>query len=182
MFSLVFTRRYAMAHRLISGGSEKCATPHGHNEFVTVTLQATAPARLDGETNMVESFEKAKTTWHRWIDGCVDHCLQLSNADPLLDWFRTHEPQQLKRILITPGDPTTEMLACCFMAKLNTILADEGGRLRCVRIEIEETPTNKVIFEGDPLRVLPFAASGAVWWLRADDSINDLTIGRMSVS
>ena len=174
MFSLVFTRRYAMAHRLISGGSEKCATPHGHNEFVTVTLQATAPKRLDADVNMVESFESAKTTWHHWIDDCVDHALQLSDSDPLLGWFTAHEPHRLKRILITPGDPTTEMLACCFMAKLNTILASEGGRLRCVRIEIEETPTNKVTFDGDPLATLPYAQEGTVWWLRPDDSINDL--------
>ncbi len=174
MFSLVFTRRYSMAHRLISGGSTKCATPHGHNEFVTVTLQAVTPKPLDGHVNMVETFERAKSTWHRWIDNCVDHCLQLSDSDGLLDWFRAHEPEQLQRILITPGDPTTEMLACCFMAKLNTILAHEGGRLACVRIEIVETPTNTVTFEGDPLSVLPFAPPGSVWWLRADDSINDL--------
>jgi hypothetical protein len=65
-----------------------------------------------------------------------------------------------------------------YTTPINTALttpAAEGGRLRCVRIEIEETPTNKMIFEGDPLRVLPFAASRTVWWLRADDSINDLT-------
>ena len=36
MFSLIFSRRYSMAHRLLSGGSPKCAVPHGHNETVTV--------------------------------------------------------------------------------------------------------------------------------------------------
>ncbi|MEJ1936503.1 6-carboxytetrahydropterin synthase, partial [Nostoc sp. NIES-2111] len=60
MFSLVFSRRYSMAHRLIAGLSEKCAVPHGHNEIVTVTLRAVTPARLDGAANMVVPFERAK--------------------------------------------------------------------------------------------------------------------------
>jgi 6-pyruvoyltetrahydropterin/6-carboxytetrahydropterin synthase len=46
MFSLVFSRRYAMAHRLPSGGSEPCGVPHGHDEIVTVTLQARRPAPM----------------------------------------------------------------------------------------------------------------------------------------
>ncbi len=172
MFSLVFTRRYAMAHRLIAGASEKCAVPHGHNETVTVRLQATRPSVLCGHTNMVETFERAKTTWHRWIDNHVDHALQLSNRDPILDWFRTAEPARLPRILVTLGDPTTEMLSACMLSKINAFLAAEGGRLICRHIEIAETPTNTVTFDGDPRDVLPHAAQA--WWTRADMSINDL--------
>lgn len=174
MFNLVFSRRFAMAHRLIAGMSEKCATPHGHNEFVTVHLMATEPQRLDGHVNMVEPFERAKSAWHRWVDNHVDHAFQLSDADPLLDWFRQHEPQRLSRIMITPGDPTTEVLACCMMAKLNTLLEQDGGRLICTQIEVQETPTNTVRFTGDPLPMLPTVAVGERWWRRADMSINDL--------
>ncbi len=174
MFSLVFTRRYSMAHRLIAGRSLKCATPHGHNEFVTVKLQATKPVKLDGHVNMVESFERAKSKWHRWIDEHVDHALQLSDEDRLLEWFRDNEPHMLDRIMITPGDPTTEALACCMMSKLNALLADDGGALSCVEIQIQETPTNTVTFDGDPLAMLPERAPGSAWWLRPDMSINDL--------
>ena len=174
MFSLVFSRRYAMAHRLLADGSEKCATPHGHNETVTVTLQATRQVTLDQRRNMVESFDNAKSSWHRWIDQQVDHAFQLSGDDPLLGFFRAHEPERLARLLITPGDPTTEALACCFMSKINALLAAEGGRLVCVRVEIEETPTNTVVFEGDPHAALGLAADPRHWWCRADDSINDL--------
>lgn len=173
MFSLVFSRRYAMAHRLIAGGSEKCAIPHGHNEFVTVTLRATEPKPLDGKVNMVELFERAKSTWHRWIDGHVDHALQLSETDKLIDWFRDHEPQRLDRILVTPGDPTTEVLACCMMAKLKVLLAADGGRLDCTEIRIDETPTNTITFNGNPHDHLPETALGSRWWQRADMSIND---------
>jgi 6-pyruvoyltetrahydropterin/6-carboxytetrahydropterin synthase len=175
VFSLVFSRRFAMGHRLIGGGSEKCALPHGHTETVTVTLRAVRPAPLDGGANMVAPFERAKATWHRWIDERVDHALQLSEADPLLAWFRAREPHRLERILVTPGDPTTEVLACCMMAKLNAFLAADGGRLACAEIRIEETPTNAVTFDGDPAAFLPRAARPDPWWRRADMSINDLS-------
>ncbi len=173
MFQLVFSRRFAMAHRLTAGASEKCAIPHGHNEIATVTLRATKPERLDGHANMVEPFARAKALWHRWIDDALDHALQLAETDPLLDWFAAREPHRLARILTTPGDPTTEILACCLMAKLNAFLADDGGRLACAAIRLEETPTNVVTFEGDPLEFLPLARLATPWWRRADMTIND---------
>ncbi len=176
MFNLVFTRRFSMGHRLIAGASAKCAVPHGHNETVTVHLQPVSPGPLDGRANMVEPFERAKAVWHRWVDDHLDHALQLSAQDPLLAFFQAQEPARLPRILVTPGDPTTEMLACCLMAKLNAFLAADGGRLFCARILLEETPTNSVVFEGDPMDHLPQGQGEAPWWLRPDMSINDLAL------
>jgi len=169
-----------MAHRLIAGLSEKCAIPHGHNETVTVTMQATTPSPLDGVANMVVPFERAKGTWHRWIDDQVDHSLHLSADDPLIDWFVSREPHRLGRILVTPGDPTTEVLAACMMAKLNAFLAADGGHLSCVSIRVDETPTNTVTFEGDAEAVLPRHPQARPWWVRADMSINDLTVDARS--
>lgn len=178
MFSLVFSRRYSMAHRLLAGRSQKCMVPHGHNEIVTARMQAACPGRLDGAANMVEPFEEAKGMWHRWIDNCVDHALQLSDQDPMIGYFMEREPDLVARLLVCPGDPTTEALAACFMSKLNTFLEAAGGRLRCVELTIEETPTNHVTFSGSPLDVLPAQTGGrrpVPWWRRADMSINDLT-------
>lgn len=177
MFSLVFTRRYAMAHRLIAGLSDKCAVPHGHNEVVTVTLRGMSPRPLDGGANMVVPFERAKGTWHRWIDDHVDHSLHLSADDPLLGWFAAHEPHRLPRILVTPGDPTTEVLAACMMAKLSAFLDRDGGQLACAEVRIDETPTNTVVFTGDPRAVLPSVPLARPWWTRSDMSINDLDAG-----
>lgn len=174
MFELVFTRRFSMAHRLLAGESERCALPHGHNEYVRVSLRATNPGVLDGRTNMVLPFQRAKETWHRFIDEQVDHALQLSEHDPLLDWFGRNEPQRARRILVTPGDPTTELLACLLMAKLNAFLADDGGLLTCASIEIEETPTNTVRYTGNPFAVLPQPRPAPkCWWRRADMTIAD---------
>jgi len=175
MFSLVFTRRYSMAHRLIADASSKCAIPHGHNEQVIARLQPVASQRLDGRANMVAPFEQAKARWHRFIDDRVDHAFQLGERDPMIDWFRAHEPERLARLLVTPGDPTTEMLAACFMAKLDAFLAADGNALRCVELTVEETPTNAVTFTGDPAEALP-QRDGVCWWQRADDSINDLDL------
>ncbi|MCP1227305.1 6-pyruvoyl trahydropterin synthase family protein [Acetobacter fabarum] len=173
MPDLVFTRRFAMGHRLIHGASESCALPHGHNEFVTVRLEPTGPARLDGRGNMPVSFQKAKQTWHRFVDERLDHALQLAGDDPLLAWFKAHEPARAARIVVTPGDPTTELMVCLLMAKINAFLLAEGGVLRCSELNIEETPTNTVSFAGNPADFIPHTSLQQNWWNRADMSIAD---------
>ncbi|MBO1327429.1 6-carboxytetrahydropterin synthase [Acetobacter suratthaniensis] len=176
MPELVFTRRFSMGHRLIHGASESCALPHGHNELVTVRLNATTPARLDGLGNMAISFQQAKGTWHRFVDEKLDHALQLAQDDPLLDWFLVHEPARAQRIVVTPGDPTTELMACLLMAKINAFLRHEGGILRCTELSLQETPTNTVCFAGNPEDFIPQTTfSRTPWWQRADMSISDLS-------
>ncbi|UMM63889.1 6-pyruvoyl trahydropterin synthase family protein [Aristophania vespae] len=177
---LIFTRRFSMAHRLISGCSERCATPHGHNEYVTVTLRAgknNFHHRLDGHANMLLPFAEAKGRWHHFIDEHIDHAFQLSASDPLLGWFKENEPQRVKRIIVTPGDPTTELMAALLMAKLNAFLHDQGDLLTLHSLELRETPTNSVRLSGDPLFYLPFTdnLSKDHWWNRADNTISDLS-------
>ncbi|QDH16562.1 6-pyruvoyl trahydropterin synthase family protein [Swingsia samuiensis] len=177
---LVFTRRFSMGHRLIAGTSEKCAIPHGHNEYVKVTLRPQEPKRLDGHQNMVLPFADAKTRWHNFIDNSLDHALQLSEADPLLAWFQEHEPERTSRIVVTPGDPTTEIMAALLFAKLSAILAAQGGLLRVYEIELQETPTNTVKLGGDPTHYLPYTnrPPHLCWWNRPDMSISDLPVLR----
>ena len=167
-FTLQFERRYSMAHRLLSGAAPRCSVPHGHNEVVVVDIVADTERPLDTDTNMLAEFGAVKKRWFNWIDKHVDHSFQISDTDPLIGYFREHEPETLMRCLVTPGDPTTEMRTACFMAKLNGFLAGQG--LVCSRLTIQETPTNSVVFTGDPTQVLP---SGDYWWFRGDDAIND---------
>ena len=171
-FLFRFRRRYSMAHRLTSGVAPKCGVPHGHDEVVMVEIGARDGAGdLDPETNMLAEFSTVKTRWFRWIDERVDHSFHLADSDPLVAWFREHEPDIVARLLVTPGDPTTEIRAACYLSKLNAFLADEGIGLVGTRVTIEETPTNSVVFAGDPGDVLP---AGDRWWTRADDSMSDL--------
>ena len=122
-----------MAHRLISGASVKCSVPHGHNEFIRVFLQSSSSAfRLDGKENMVMLFEDIKRQWHFFIDNHVDHAFQMNESDPLLKFFEKEEPAKLSRLLLTPGDPTTEMLCACLMSKMQAFLVHfEAGLPLC---------------------------------------------------
>ncbi|MAQ14537.1 MAG: 6-pyruvoyl tetrahydropterin synthase [Sandaracinus sp.] len=163
--ALRFRRRFSMAHRLASGSSLKCATPHGHDEYVVVELEPQDHGRLDGEANMVVEFARAKGRWHRFVDERLDHGFQLGERDPLLALAREHFPDW--RLVVTPGDPTTELMAACLAAKCQAILDDEGVVLRVRRLTLEETPTNAVVVEGDFRALLPRADG---WWSRPDES------------
>jgi len=167
-----------MSHRLFNLKNSRCFVPHGHNEFVKVHLVSSCDDRLDGNANMSAGFDGLKRTWHNWIDNAVDHSMQISNMDPILNYFTENEPENLKHLLITPGDPTTEVLAACFFSKINAFLKNESLEMRCVRVEVEETPTNTVIFTGDPEKAISldhYNGPSAPWWQRPDMSINDLS-------
>ena len=166
-----FTRRFSMAHRLIADAGSKCAVPHGHNEFVTVTLEPTAEIDFGG-ANYAASFERLKARWHGFVDRSLDHAFQLNRADPLLGWFQQHEPHRLNQVLTVDGDPTTEALVIALWRKLEAILQAERLPFRLAELAIEETPTNTVLTRG--LTEAERAWALGAWCDRADFSINDL--------
>jgi 6-pyruvoyltetrahydropterin/6-carboxytetrahydropterin synthase len=173
MAALEFTRRYAMAHRLLATQSPKCAIPHGHNEFVTVRLDPLASFSFS-DTNSAAPFEAVKRRWHEWIDNHVDHTLHLAETDPLIGYFREREPKQLAQVMTFQGDPTTEALAACFFLKLSAFIAADGLPFRVREVRIEETPTNTVIISGDVFDPATCGLRAGAWPWRADVSINDL--------
>ncbi len=172
MAALEFTRRYAMAHRLLATQSPKCAIPHGHNEFVTVRLDPLAPFRFS-ETNSTAPFEEAKRLWRQWIDEHVDHSLHLRDDDPLIGFFREHEPSRLSQIMTFQGDPTTEALAACFWLKLSAFVAREKLPFTLGQVRIEETPTNTIVLTRENFDPAASGLPRHAWPWRADMSIND---------
>ncbi len=173
MALLEFTRRFAMAHRLLADPSDKCATPHGHNEFVMVRL---APARgfRFGGANALAPFAAVKGRWHAWIDEAVDHAFQLNEADPLIGWFAAYEPARLKRLMIFPGDPTTEALAAAFWLKLDAFVRAEDLPFIVDEVRVQETPTNTVALTREVFDPADCGLPPGRWPSRADMSINDL--------
>lgn len=175
-----FERRFSMAHRLISGCSTKCATPHGHNEFVRVALAVPDHTFWLGRSNMGAEFTDLKSNWHYFVDQALDHAFQLNAADPLLQWFSVHEPEKLNRILVVDGDPTTEMLCLVLARKFKAL---SSGSVELQYLEIEETPTNSVrldLLDGESMsaEVMEFLERPVDpnrWYDRADNSINDLS-------
>jgi 6-pyruvoyltetrahydropterin/6-carboxytetrahydropterin synthase len=172
MASLEFTRRYAMAHRLLATKSPKCAIPHGHNEFVTVRLDPLKSFSFSA-ANSAAPFEEVKRRWHGWIDEHVDHTLHLAETDPLLTYFRDHEPARLTQVMTFQGDPTTEALAACFFLKLSAFIADEKLPFTVREVRIEETPTNTVVINRESFEPAESGLRPRSWPLRADMSIND---------
>jgi 6-pyruvoyltetrahydropterin/6-carboxytetrahydropterin synthase len=172
MASLEFTRRYAMAHRLLATKSPKCAIPHGHNEFVTVRLDPVAKFAFT-DTNSAAPFEAVKRRWHDWIDNQVDHTLHLAETDPLIGYFREHELKQLAQIMTFQGDPTTEALAACFFLKASAFLDDDGLPFTVREVRVEETPTNTVVVSRDNFDSSTCGLRATAWPYRADMSIND---------
>lgn len=170
MVRLEFSRRYSMAHRLLSDSNGKCLTPHGHDELVSVTLRPLKPMDF-GASNMTAAFYRAKGRWHDWIDNAVDHAFQLSLADPLLGYFKAHEPDRLPRIMTFDGDPTTEALAIAFLRKLTAFL-EADGLFAAEAVRVQETPTNACTLTAADLAAVDW--SPGAWARRADDSLNDL--------
>ena len=175
MATLEFSRRYAMAHRLLGDPVSKCATPHGHNEIVSVRLTPATSFRFGG-ANALAPFEAVKGRWHRWIDNHVDHALQLNKADPLVGFFRENEPARLQHIMSFEGDPTTEALAACFWLKLDAFVRGESLPFAVTQVRVEETPTNAVVITRESFNPAFCGLAAHTWPRRADESINDLLV------
>lgn len=172
MATLEFTRRFAMAHRLLSTNSAKCAIPHGHNEYVTVQLAPDAHFQFGG-ANAAAPFEAVKRRWHQWIDEHVDHALHLGEDDALIGYFREREPERLSRIMTFQGDPTTEALGAAFWLKLSAFLAHDRLPFAVREVRLQETPTNSVIVTRETFDPAACGLRAGAWPWRADMSIND---------
>jgi 6-pyruvoyltetrahydropterin/6-carboxytetrahydropterin synthase len=155
---VTFERRFSMAHRLRHSGSFRCATPHGHNELVQVELSYACDLPLDAATNMAADFGDLKRRWHAWIDQSVDHALQLGADDPLIGYFRASEAKTLARVMVLPGDPTTEILCAAFFYKLDAFLLADCASYAAERVTVVETPTNKVSIDRSALGLFPSLA------------------------
>lgn len=173
MFDLSFTRNFCFARRFLSGTSEKHAMPHGFEASVTIVLAETVTVELDGKTNKTEIFDQVKAIWTHWVDKAVDGAMQCSEADPLLAFFAQYEPQRLGQIMQMPGDPTTELLACCMMAKIKAFLQKDQIPLDCLQLQIEAPAKNILTFTGDPAASIPQIHNTDPWWNRPDMSINN---------
>tara|TARA_B100001248_G_scaffold261746_1_gene254047 strand:- start:52087 stop:52602 length:516 start_codon:yes stop_codon:yes gene_type:complete len=167
---IIFRRRFEAAHRFYekANRSSKCAQPHGHSWFVEACISKEKP-ELHSATNMLKSFEELKTKWHAWIDQHVDHAFFVNSKDPLLNFLREDNPEG--RLLVTPGDPTTEILAVLFKAKLAAFLDELKEDYYVTSMKIEETPTNAVVFDGNPQNYIDEnKIDTEKWWLKADMS------------
>lgn len=144
---ITFKRRFEAAHRFIKSNS-KCATPHGHTWWITLTLNH-SPNLIQNEINFSYDFKHLKKDWHKYVDEELDHHFFVNAEDPLLNYLKELQPDLL--ITSTDGDPTTETLALTFLKKALQIFSDFKG-VEVKSLYLEETPTNGVrVFATDIL-------------------------------
>jgi 6-pyruvoyltetrahydropterin/6-carboxytetrahydropterin synthase len=104
-------------HRL-SKHPEKCRFPHGHSRKVEVVLKAT---RLDS-SDMVCDYKALKAVVLKVLER-FDHAMLLAADDPAREAFA---PFAERVVLLTEGDPTTEVLSRRLFEEITAAFA--GGR------------------------------------------------------
>lgn len=173
LMEIEITRKWEGAHRLIEGESKNslCSLPHGHTWYVTALFRPKDNFLFNGRENLLSPFENLKSRWHYWIDQHIDHGIFLNSKDPMIEFLYAENPKS--RIIKTPGDPSTEMIACLFKSKLECFLKADKVPVNCQQIKIQETPTNSVIYSGNPnLSLEAIPAQNSPWWKQADYSIS----------
>jgi 6-pyruvoyltetrahydropterin/6-carboxytetrahydropterin synthase len=104
---------------------DKCNNPHGHGH--TYELEVTVEGEIDPETGYVMDFGDLKRTVHDAVIREVDR-RHLNFDVPFL----------------TGINPTAENIAVAFWGRLETRVAPA----KLVRIRLNETDKNRVVFEG----------------------------------
>lgn len=179
-FRLAFRYRFESAHRFTQSCEDSCATPHGHTWYAEAAFAASADGL--GEDDMVMEFSKLKKSWKTFILETVDHSFMHHHADPILGALKEYIPRF--RGLPFPGDPTTELIAALFFAKLQTMHENlrSGNAASAiwpapVSVLIQETPTNQVLFQAGTAGNALLAKINSKfegWWQVADPLARDL--------
>jgi len=124
--------KFEAAHRLPQHQG-RCAGLHGHSYKVEVFIEA---VHSDLRNGMVVDFGEVKLAIGGFID-LFDHSLILSASDPFGDddMLTRCNP----RWILTPYDPTAEMMAAHFFAEAANRIDTYRVRVRSVRVWETET-------------------------------------------
>ena len=176
-FRLSFRYRFEAAHRFTKSCADSCATPHGHTWYAKALF--TANEMSLGEDEMVMEFSSLKRAWKTFVQETADHSFMHHYQDPILPALKAAIPKF--RGLPFPGDPTTEMIAALFFAKLQTMhqQLDPQQRLRLTGVVIRETPTNSVSFKidraGNSALIKRLNQKYLGWWQTCDPEDRSLS-------
>jgi 6-pyruvoyltetrahydropterin/6-carboxytetrahydropterin synthase len=126
-----------MAHRLTHGYKGRCASLHGHEYEVGVTVAG----ELD-EMGLVVDFGDVKRVCGGWIKEHLDHTTIVCKEDTTLLDFLEREEQ---RHYTVPFNTTAENIAVHLRDELQNSLAQSlDPRLSVVGVTLMETPNSCV--------------------------------------
>ena len=176
MLRLSFRYRFEAAHRFVGTASPTCSTPHGHTWYAILNLDFRGE-RLNSDSMAVE-FSRIKGAWRDWISETCDHSYFHHWQDPVAE--TTRQCQKEARLLPFPGDPTTELIALLFFAKMEKIIGQSplADLIEIKSIKIEETPTNHI--ECDRAfysSAIANYSQWSGWWTQQEISSRELTHG-----
>ncbi len=160
-----FRYRFEAAHRFTQGAT-KCSTPHGHTWWINLSLSHSVHL-IKSDTNFSWDFADLKKEWKSFVDGCLDHSFICNEKDPLLEPLLKINSES--RILKTPGDPTTEILAILFLKKARTLFKKFEG-VEVLKLTLEETPTNSISLSSKDLNEISkdYLNKDNMWWNSED--------------
>jgi 6-pyruvoyltetrahydropterin/6-carboxytetrahydropterin synthase len=115
------------SHRLIHYKG-KCANLHGHRWKIEVWMEG----EPDPATQILIDYSLIKQ-----VIGKYDHQIILNRDDPMVPCIRKFNP-----VIMTPGDPTSELIAAIIRDDLYAVCRDLGIKATVPKIRVWESPTS----------------------------------------
>jgi 6-pyruvoyltetrahydropterin/6-carboxytetrahydropterin synthase len=113
------------SHRLLHYQG-KCANLHGHRWKIEVWIKG----EPDAKTGILLDYNVITQ-----VIGKYDHQIILNRDDPMVACI-----EKFQHVLITPGDPTSEILARIFKEDLDEICKAQCIRAHVTKIRVWESP------------------------------------------
>lgn len=114
------------SHRLLHYKG-KCANLHGHRWKVEVWIDGS----VDNDTCILIDYNTIKTIVERF-----DHQIILNQDDPMVPCI-----QQFQKVITTPGDPTSELLAFLIRETIEKECNAPGREIKVTKLRVWESPT-----------------------------------------
>lgn len=129
--------RWSMAHRLTHGYKGRCASLHGHEYEVGVTISGNRD-----KMGLVVDFGDVKRVCGGWINEHFDHTTAVYEGDKALLAFLVTEDQ---RHYVLPFNTTAENIAIYLRERLQEALDQALDKeLSVLRVTLMETPNSCV--------------------------------------
>ena len=117
--------QFYASHRLLHY-QWKCANLHGHRWKAEVWMEG----EPDATTDILIDYNAIKQ-----VIGRFDHQIMLNAADPLVECI-----SRFQNVIITPGEPTSELLAGLVRDDLDAYCKTQNLSARVVKVRIWESP------------------------------------------
>ncbi len=114
------------SHRLLHYKG-KCANLHGHRWKVEVWIDGA----VDNDTCILVDYNVIKNIVERF-----DHQVLLNEDDPMVPCI-----QQFQKVITTPGDPTSELLAVLVRDMIEEECNAPGHEIKVIKLRVWESPT-----------------------------------------